>query len=218
MKKVIIFDLDGTLLDTLDDLQMSVNFALVQFHYPLRTREQVRCDIGNGVEMLIKRSVPQGISQQNFEKCLSIFRESYKEKYNVHTCAYDGCYDLLKKLQNEGYIVTVATNKILSVARTLLDAHYPGIFDYFQGDTPSMKKKPDSMMIDEIIKHYGINKEEALYIGDTNVDEQTALNSKVDYALVTFGYRTVEEIKKSCVTTTLLNNTEDIYNFVKSFR
>ena len=218
MKKVIIFDLDGTLLDTLDDLRMSVNFALSKYDYALRSRENVRCDIGNGVEMLIKRSVPQGISQQNYDNCLSLFRESYKEKYNVHTCAYKGCNNLLRKLQYEGYIVTVATNKIYSVARELLDCHYLGVFDYFQGDADGIKKKPDSQMIDEIIRHYGVNRDEVLYIGDTNVDEQTALNAKVDYALVTYGYRTIEEIKKSCVTTTLLNNPEEIYNFIKSFR
>ena len=217
MKKVIIFDLDGTLLDTLDDLRMSVNFALSKYGYPLRTRENVRCDIGNGVEMLIKRSVPQGISPQNYENCLSIFRQSYKENYNIHTCPYKGCLELLLKLQKEGYILTVATNKIYSVAKTLLDCHYPGVFDYFQGDAPGIKKKPDAQMIDEIVKHYGVNRDEVLYIGDTNVDEETALNAKVDYALVTYGYRTIEEIKKSCFTTTLLDTTEDIYNFIKSF-
>ena len=218
MKKVIVFDLDGTLLDTLDDLRMSVNFALSKYGYPLRTRENVRCDIGNGVEMLIKRSVPQGFLCENYQNCLSLFRQSYKENYNVHTSAYKGCKDLLLNLQKEGYIVTVATNKIYSVAKTLLDCHFPGIFDYFQGDAKGIQKKPHPQMIEEIIKHYSVTKEEVLYIGDTNVDEETALNANVDYALVTYGYRTVEEIKKSCVTTTLLDTTDDIYRFIKSFR
>ena len=217
MKKVIIFDLDGTLLDTLDDLRMSVNFALSKYNYPLRTREQVRKDIGNGVEMLMKRSVLRGFLDENYENCLALFKEYYKEKYNVHTHPYAGCYELVKKLKNEGYIVTVATNKIYSVAKDLLDTNYPGLFTYFQGDQKDIKKKPDSQMIDEIINHFGATKEEVIYIGDTNVDEETALNAGVTYGLVTYGYRTIEEIKKSCITTTLLNNTEDIYNFIKSF-
>ena len=217
MKKVIIFDLDGTLLDTLNDLRMSVNFALSKYNYPLRNREQVRKDIGNGVEMLIKRSVLNGFLDENYQNCLSLFRQSYKEKYNIYTHPYEGCFDLVKRLKNEGYLVTVATNKIHSVAKDLLDTHYPGLFDYFQGDKEGIKKKPDAQMIDEIIKHYGVSRDEVIYIGDTNVDEETALNTKVTYALVTYGYRTIEEIKKSCITTTLLNNTEEVYNFIKSF-
>lgn len=217
MKKVIIFDLDGTLLDTLDDLRMSVNFALSKYNYPLRTREHVRKDIGNGVEMLMKRSVLRGFLDENYENCLALFREYYKEKYNVHTHPYAGGYELVKKLKNEGYIVTVATNKIYSVAKDLLDTNYPGLFTYFQGDQKGIKKKPDSQMIEEIINHFGVTKEEVVYIGDTNVDEETALNAGVTYGLVTYGYRTIEEIKKSCITTTLLKNTEDIYNFIKSF-
>ena len=218
MKKVIILDLDGTLLDTLDDLRMSVNFALSKFNYPLRTREQVRKDIGNGVEMLIKRSVPQGFSDKNYQNCLALFRQTYKENYNIYTRAYDGCLDLLLQLKNEGYIVTVATNKIHSVAKTLLDSHYPDVFDYFMGDLVGIKKKPDPQMINEIVKHYGVSKDEVLYLGDTNVDEETALNAGVNYALVTYGYRTIEEIKKSCQCATLLSNPEEIYSFIKSFR
>ena len=216
MIKAVIFDLDGTLLDTLDDLRMSVNFALSKYNYPLRTREQVRKDIGNGVEMLIKRSVLNGFLDENYQNCLCLFRQSYKEKYNVHTHPYEWCFDLVAKLRNEGYIVTVATNKIHSVAKDLLDTHYPGLFDYFQGDKEGIKKKPDPQMIDEIIKHYNLSRDEVVYIGDTNVDEETALNAGVKYALVTYGYRTEEDIKKSCISTTLLNNTTEVYNFIKS--
>ena len=217
MKKVIIFDLDGTLLDTLDDLRMSVNFALSKFGYPLRSRENVRKDIGNGVEMLIKRSVLKGFLDENYQSCLTLFRQSYKEKYNVYTHTYKGCFELLSKLMNEGYIITVATNKIYEVAKDLLDTHFPGLFSYFQGDKEGMKKKPNPQMIDEIVSHYHVGKKDVLYIGDTNVDEETALNAGVQYALVTYGYRTKEEIKKSCQCTTLLDNTEEVYRFIKSF-
>ena len=216
MKKVIIFDLDGTLLDTLDDLRMSVNFALSQFHYPERSREQVRKDIGNGVAKLIERSIPMGISSRNYEKCLEIFKNSYAKNYNINTRPYEGCFELLSKLKEEGYIVTVATNKIIDVAKELLDCHYHGIFNYIQGDAKGMKKKPDPQMIDEITRHYGVSKDEVLYIGDTNVDEETALNAKVDYILVTYGYRTIEEIKNSCQCTKLLDNSEEVYRYIKS--
>ena len=216
MKKVIIFDLDGTLLDTLIDLRNAVNFALSKMGYPLRSKEQVRKDIGNGVAKLIERSVPNGTSFEDYQKALDIFKESYRNNYDVHTCAYSGCFELVSKLIKEGYIVTVATNKILDVAKILLDHHYPNLFTYIQGDAEGVKKKPDSNMIDNIVSHYKVNKSEVLYIGDTNVDEETAMNSGVDYALVTYGYRTIEEIKNSCVTTNLLDTPSDIYNYIKS--
>ena len=216
MKKVIIFDLDGTLLDTLKDLEMSVNFSLTEMGYPLRSLEQVRKDIGNGVAKLIERSVPAGFSQVNYEKTLEIFKKHYRENYDNFTVAYKGMNELVKGLQNEGYITTVATNKIIDVAKILLDHHYPHLFTYIQGDAIGVKKKPDSNMIDNIVNHYGVNKDEVLYIGDTNVDEETALNAKVDYVLVTYGYRTKEEIKKSCICTNLLDNPEQVFNYIKS--
>lgn len=216
MKKLIIFDLDGTLIDTLTDLQMSVNFALGKFHYPNRSLEQVRKDIGNGVAKLIERSISAGILDENYSKILQIFEEHYRENYANFTRPYDGVYDLLLRLKEEGYIVTVATNKIVDVAKHLLDKLYPGVFYHIQGDAPCIKKKPDPMMIDELIKFYGVSKEETLYVGDTNVDEQTALGAKVDYVLVTYGYRTKEEIKNMCQCTHLVDNTEELYQFIAS--
>lgn len=216
MKKVIIFDLDGTLLDTLDDLRNAVNFGLSEMGYPLRTREQVRKDIGNGVSKLIERSVPRETSKEDYEKCLWEFKKSYIQNYDVNTKAYKGCFELVKKLKDEGYIVTVATNKLIDIAKMLLEHHYPGLFTYIQGDAEGVKKKPDRNMIDNIVSHYNVDRSEVLYIGDTNVDEETALKSEVDYALVTYGYRTIEEIKNSCRCTNLLDTPEDIYNFIKS--
>lgn len=216
MKKLIIFDLDGTLLDTLIDLQKAVNFALSHFNYPLRSLEQVRKDIGNGVAKLIERSIPQGILNENYQKCLDIFKKSYRENYDNFTHAYDGMVCTVQELSNEGYLVTVATNKIIDVAKILLDHHYPNLFDYIQGDASGVHKKPHPDMINNILNHYKLNKEDVLYIGDTNVDEETALNAGVDYVLVTYGYRTIEEIKNSCQCTNLLNTPKDIIEYLKT--
>lgn len=216
MKKIIVFDLDGTLLDTLDDLRNSVNFSLSHFHYPLRTKEQVRKDIGNGVAKLIERSIPDGLNNDNYQKCLEIFKKHYREHYDVFTKPYKGMDITIQKLLNDGYTVTVATNKIIDVAKILLDHHYPNLFTFIQGDNIGVQKKPHPDMINNIIEHYHVSKNDILYVGDTNVDEETALNSKVDYVLVTYGYRTIKEIKNSCVTKNLVNTPEEIYQYIKS--
>ena len=214
MKKVVVFDLDGTLLDTLKDLATAVNYALNHFSYPNRTLEQVRKDIGNGVNKLIERSIPNGLANKDYEECLSIFKDYYRNNYDVYTDSYKSIPTLVKEIKDKGYVVTVATNKIIDVAKILLDHHYPGLFDFIQGDDVGIKKKPDSNMIDNIVKHYGVSKKEVLYIGDTNVDEETALNSGVDYILVTYGYRTEEEIKNSCICKNLAHNREEILNYL----
>ena len=215
MKKVIIFDLDGTLLDTLTDLQKSVNFALTKYNYPLRSLEQVRKDIGNGVAKLMERSTPNGLENKYYKELLEIFKESYANNYNNFTHAYEGMFDVVKTLKADGYIVTVATNKIVDVAKELLDIHYPEQFDYIQGDAEGVHKKPHSDMINNIVKHYKVDKEDVLYVGDTNVDEETALNGEVDYVLVTYGYRTTEEIKNSCICTNLVNTPEELLNYIR---
>jgi len=215
MKKVIIFDLDGTLLDTLQDLQKAVNHALSHFDYPLRSLEQVRKDIGNGVAKLMERSTPNGLNNPNYSEALEIFKEYYSKNYNVYTHAYDGMLNLVKQLREDGFIVTVATNKIVDVAKELLDIHYPGQFSFIQGDAKGVHKKPHPDMIRNIVRHYRVALEDCLYIGDTNVDEETALNADVDYALVTYGYRTTEEIKNSCVCTNLINTPEELLAFIR---
>ena len=215
MKKVIIFDLDGTLLDTLQDLQKAVNHALSHFDYPLRSLEQVRKDIGNGVAKLMERSTPNGLDNPNYPEALEIFKEYYSKNYNVYTHAYDGMLNLVKQLREDGFIVTVATNKIVDVAKELLDIHYPGQFGFIQGDAKGVHKKPYPDMIKNIIRHYRVALEDCLYIGDTNVDEETAVNADVDYALVTYGYRTTEEIKNSCVCTNLIDTPEELLAFIR---
>ena len=214
MKKVLIFDLDGTLIDTLKDLQKAVNFALSFYDYPERSLEQVRKDIGNGVAKLMERSIPNGLLNENYTECLEKFKQYYRLNYNVFTTPYDGVKETLLLLQKEGYIITVATNKIIDVAKELLDTHYPGIFTYIQGDAQGVKKKPDPDMIKRIISHYKVSKKDVLYIGDTNVDEETALNANIDYVLVTYGYRTKEEIKRMCTCTTLIDKPNELINYL----
>lgn len=210
MKKLIIFDLDGTLLDTLEDLKESVNFALSKYGFPLRTKEQVRKDIGNGVAKLIERSVPNNAANPYYFDCLAIFKEHYHEHYFENTYPYEGMLEVVKKLKEKGYLLAVATNKIDQLAKNLINMHYPNCFDFVLGDIDGVPKKPHPDMINNILKYFELSKEEAFYIGDTNVDEETALNSGLDYFLLTYGYRTKEEILKTCNCRDLVDSPEEI--------
>lgn len=214
MKKLIIFDLDGTLLDTLEDLKQSVNFALSSFSFPLRSKEQVRKDIGNGVAKLIERSIPNNTANPCYFDCLDIFKKHYAAHYNQNTFPYEGMVEVIKYLKDKGYLLAVATNKIDAIAKELVNTHYPNLFDYILGDIDGVPKKPHPDMINNILKHFNLNKEDALYIGDTNVDEQTAINSGLDYYLLTYGYRTKEEIKNTCVCQKLIDHPGDIYKIL----
>ena len=210
MKKLIIFDLDGTLLDTLEDLKQSVNFALSKYGFPLRSKEQVRKDIGNGVAKLVERSIPNNAANPLYFECLGVFKEHYHTHYFENTFPYKDMPEVIKILKEKEYLLAVATNKIDQLAKNLIDMHYKDLFDFVLGDIDGVPKKPYPNMINNILKHFNVSKEEALYIGDTNVDEQTAINSGLDYFLLTYGYRTKEEILTTCKCRDLVDTPKDI--------
>ncbi len=215
-KKLVIFDLDGTLIDTLDDLQASVNYALAHFNYPLRSREQVRKDIGNGVAKLMERSTPDGLNNPNYDEALRIFKEHYAIHYADKTEIYDGMLEVVKELRTAGFLLSVATNKIDSIAHILIEDRFPKCFDFILGDIDGVPKKPHPQMITNILNHFGLKKEDAIYIGDTNVDEETAINSGLDYCLLTYGFRTKEELLATCKGRIFLDSPKAILEYLKS--
>ncbi|HNX16450.1 MAG TPA: HAD-IA family hydrolase [Bacilli bacterium] len=210
MKKLIIFDLDGTLLDTLDDLKNAVNHALIMQEYPKRSREQIRQAIGNGVAKLIERSVPVGTSRKEYLLTLDLFNANYSEKYDVETKPYKGMSEMLLKLKEKGFLLAVCTNKTQAVAAHLISHFYPNIFDYVQGDEVGVPKKPSPDMIQKILDHFGFAKEQAFYIGDTDIDRLTAINSKLDYILVNFGYRTKKELMDLCPDSKTVSSADEL--------
>lgn len=197
-KKLIIFDLDGTLINTLEDLNASVNFALDTFSYPHRSLAQTRSDIGNGVAKLIERSIPDGIHNPQYEKCLEIFKSHYREHYFDKSLPYPQIKEVLWELKRRGYTLAVVSNKFDEGAKKLVNHFYPEIFSYIQGEVDFLKKKPSPEMIDFVIKNATFSKKEAIYIGDTNVDYESASNAGIDVILVSYGYRDrsfLEQIK-----------------------
>lgn len=193
-KKLLIFDLDGTLIDTLKDLNNAVNYSLNKHGFELRCLEHTRKSIGDGVAMLVKRSLPETVTEIEYANVLEDFEKYYKLHSNDNTSPYPGMKETLIKLKEKGYLLAVSTNKIEDVAISLIENFYPNIFDTVCGDNKVRQRKPSPDSINEICKRLTFkDKNNITYIGDTEVDFMTANNSKVGFILVSYGYRTEEE-------------------------
>ena len=185
----VIFDLDGTLLDTLDDLMISTNYALRQMGYAERSREDIRSFVGNGVKKLIERAVPNDASNEEIEETLSIFKKYYTENSEVHTKPYDGILPLLDHLIEEGFRVAVVSNKIDGAVKSLFSKYFGERILISVGDRDGIAKKPEPDMVDEVLAALYAHHFDAVYIGDSDVDIQTAKNAKMDCISVTWGFR-----------------------------
>ena len=213
MKKLLIFDLDGTLLDTLSDLANSVNFALEEYHLEKKSKEYVRKSIGNGVAMLIARCIPNGLDNPMYQEILATFRNHYFSHYLDNTVPYKGIEITLQKLKENGYLLAVVSNKIDRITKDLIVHFFPGVFEVIQGDTSTLNKKPHPDMVNHVLETLNVDRKDACYIGDTNVDYETACNSKMDVLLVTYGYRTREEMKEYNITAPYVDSPLEIANY-----
>ena len=194
--RTIIFDLDGTLLDTLDDLWASTNYALEQCGYPTRTREEVRRFVGNGVKNLILRAVPEGTSEDASDACLTIFREHYKEHLNDHTGPYAGIMELLQTLRADGCRIGVVSNKFDAAVKLLCAEYFGELIDAAIGESPAAAKKPAPDTVFLALKELNASADTAVYIGDSEVDIQTAANASLPCISVTWGFRSRELLAK----------------------
>lgn len=193
--KTIIFDLDGTLLNTLDDLTGSVNFALRKCGMPERTIDEVRRFIGNGVRMLMKRSVPQGTDDERYREAYNAFTAHYAENSRNLTAPYDGICELLKNLKTQGYKLAIVSNKIDFAVKDLRDEFFDGIIDVAIGDSDDTANKPAPDMVFKAVKELDADIESCVYVGDTDVDLETAANSGMDCITVSWGFRSRAELE-----------------------
>ncbi len=193
--KYIIFDLDGTLLNTLQDLADAVNVMLDYFKLPHKTLEEIRLAIGNGVKVLCRKCLPSHYTNNQYLEGFEIFRNYYLNHSNDHTKPYDNIILTCQNLKQKGYKIAVATNKLNEAAQELVHIYFGDLFDYIQGTSEKVPTKPSPDIINIICQHLNIkDKEEILYIGDSDVDYQTACNSNINLALVTYGYRNKKEL------------------------
>lgn len=213
MKKAVIFDLDGTLLNTLDDLADSTNYALSQFGYPTRTIEEVRQFVGNGVAKLIERAIPDGKNNPNFEKCLSIFKENYAQNMYNKTAPYNGIIEMLSNLKSKGIKIAVVSNKFDLAVKELCKKYFEGFIDFAAGENEAqgIKKKPAPDTVISVLNEFNFAPEDAVYVGDSDVDIMTAKNSKMPCISVTWGFRDKKFLLENGATI-LINAPSAIYN------
>ena len=213
MKKIVIFDLDGTLLNTLDDLADSTNYALSKFGYPTRTIEEVRQFVGNGVAKLIERAIPDGKNNSNFEKCLSIFKENYAQNMYNKTAPYNGIIEMLSNLKSKGIKIAVVSNKFDLAVKELCKIYFDKYIDFAAGENEAqgINKKPAPDTVLSVLRKFSFSPEDAIYVGDSDVDIMTAKNSNMPCISVTWGFRDEKFLLKSGATI-LINAPSEIYN------
>lgn len=190
---VIIWDMDGTILDTLEDLCDSVNFVLELNGYEKRTLEQTRCSVGNGIRNLMELSIPNGDKNPKFEQMFAEFKEHYGKNCRNKTRPYDGIGEILDKFKELGIKMAVVSNKIDSAVQELVRDFYPQM-DYALGEISGVSRKPAPDMVELALKELRASKSEAVYIGDSEVDVLTAKNSGMDCISVLWGFRTKDEL------------------------
>ena len=207
--KAVIFDMDGTILDTLDDLAGSVNHALESYGFPPRSREEIRSFLGNGMAQLIRLSVPENTSSEQEQFVL----EEHKKYYPLHsaekTRAYEGISELLRSLRSRGIKTAVVSNKRDENVKALVEKYFPGLFDVSVGSRDGVPRKPAKDLVEIALKELDVVKEDSIYIGDSDVDVATARNSGLDMITVLWGFRD-REILEKCGVTVFAKNTDEL--------
>lgn len=186
---LIIFDMDGTILNTLEDLKNSLNYVLQQAGYQTRTLEEVRTFVGNGIRKTIERALPSDIEEEKVDELFSLFMDYYAIHNTDNTKPYNGVIELLKELKHLGYKTAVVSNKQDSAVKSLCKKFFTGLFDVEIGEKENIAKKPEPDEVNEVLKILNIDRTKSIYIGDSEVDIQTAKNSKMKSIIVDWGFR-----------------------------
>ena len=194
--KLVIFDLDGTLLDTLDDLSAAVNHAMQQRGFPQHTRDEYRKMVGHGARNLMRQALPTAHKDDEalIDAVLADFRAYYTAHIDVHTKPFPGMQNLLTKLHQEDVMLAVASNKFQEGTEHLIKEFFPEIpFVAVLGNRPGFPLKPDPEIVEEVLRKTGLRKEDAVMIGDSPTDMKTAENGGIRGIAVSWGYRLMKD-------------------------
>lgn len=190
MIKAIIFDMDGTILDTIKDIAGAVNYILEKYEKPVRTVDEVKSFVGNGLRRTLELSLGDMENKDEFiDSIFTEFTEYYKVHSSDNTKPYDGIVDAIRILKEKGYKTAVVSNKRQEAVEELCVKFYEGLFDIAIGEQDGLKRKPDPAMVNKALDYLGVTKEEAVYIGDSEVDIKTAVNSGLKGIYVSWGFR-----------------------------
>ncbi len=211
--KAVIFDLDGTLLDTLDDLADAVNYTMREFGFPERSLDEVREFVGNGAKKLIELSMPDASDEVIAAQCLKVFKEYYLPNSKVKTKPYDGIISLLEALRANGYKTAVVTNKPDDAAKETVKHFFGELIDFTVGQVDGVPQKPEPDCVYTALEKLGVSKGEAVFAGDSEVDCITALNAGLDCIGVTWGFRSREVLEEHGARY-ITDKVDDVYGIV----
>ena len=209
----VVFDLDGTILNTLDDLHASMNYALQAHGLPLQTFDDTRRRVGNGIVQLVKKSLPQNSSQELFEQVHATFTEHYSQHANDATAPYPGIIELVLKLKNKGIACGVCTNKDDEVARELVNQFFPHCFSAVCGVREGIAKKPAPDTALNVMHALGGTLSSTVFVGDSEVDIATARNAQLPCIAVTWGFRSYSELVEAGAEV-FVHSADELWNLI----
>lgn len=213
-RNTVIFDLDGTLLNTLDDLTDSVNHMMSVYDFPRHSVDEVRQMVGNGVPVLIERAIPGGQTNPRYEECLRGFREYYAAHMQIKTGLFPGISKLLTQLKEEGYGLAVVSNKFDAAVKALCREFFGDTIPVAIGESPSVARKPAPDTVFAAIKQLGVNAKDCIYVGDSEVDIETAKNSGIPCISVSWGFRD-EEFLRNHGASVIVATAEELFETVR---
>lgn len=213
MKKLVIFDLDGTLLNTINDLGICCNYALEKLGYPTHALSAYPFMVGNGVRTLVERARPNATPEE-VDKIVKVFKEYYNEHNTDTSKPYDDIYELLKTLTEKGVAVAVASNKYQEAVTHIINHFFPDIpFVAVEGQIEGRRIKPDPSIVFSILNKYPTPKSDVLYVGDSAVDIETAKRACIENVGVTWGFSPVSHLRKAYADH-IVSSPSEILNFI----
>ena len=211
--ETILFDMDGTILNTLEDLKDAVNYVMRQNNEPEHSLEEIRTFVGNGMKKLMIRSIPGGEENPTFEKQFKEYQDYYPPHSKIKTKPYDGILEFMKECKARGVKLAVVSNKQQPAVTELADYYFENLFDAAIGDGEGRRVKPAPDAPFEAMKRIGANPKTTLYVGDSDVDAKTAENANLDCVLVTWGFRERELLEKQ-KHIAIIDSVNELYQFI----
>ena len=211
-----IFDLDGTLLNTLADLRESTNYALKKFDFPVRSTEEIRNFVGNGLRMLIRRAVPNFADEETVDRVLAEMKAHYREHYHDGTVPYDGILPFLRKMKNCGFRMAIVSNKADPMVQLLRTLYFDDLISVAVGELEGVARKPAPDLVEIAMHRLGCTAENAVYIGDSEVDIETAKNAGLPCMSVGWGFRD-EEILHNAGAKTIYHSPAELQEALMSY-